>query len=237
MMNPQTHWKRWLTVLVLVPILILIIFKGGTLLFAILVLIAGLISMWEYFSIVFNDEGSPVPLFYPFWGYLTGAGLLAAAAYHSWPGMVGALCADVVGVAAFSVLHFRHTEKAPLIVAKQVFGVLYVFLLLGFAILIHGGTEGPRWLFFVIWVIAWGDAGAFYAGSYLGRHKLCPAVSPKKTIEGAVAGLLSNLVSALLYKMFIFHALPLAACLIFALAGLPDNSATCSNPNSSVRPV
>ena len=91
------HWKRWLTVLVLVPILIVIIFKGGTFLFAVLTILVGLICLWEYFAIAFKDSSQPVPLFYSLWAYLTGSLILAAAAYVSWPGIVGAFLANVIG--------------------------------------------------------------------------------------------------------------------------------------------
>ncbi len=42
------------------------------------------------------------------------------------------------------------------------------------------------------------DSGAYFAGVFLGKHKLCPKISPKKTIEGAVGGLLSGCLGALL---------------------------------------
>lgn len=216
--NPM-HWKRWLTALVLIPILITIIFKGGTLTFALLTAIVGMIALREYFFIVFKNNSESVPQFYFFWGCLSGTLLVVAAAFQSWTGIMGALFVNLIGIAGFSVFHFKHTDQAPLVIVKQVFGVIYIYFLLGFAVLIHAGTQGPYWLFFVIWVIAWGDSGALYTGSYLGKHKLCPAVSPKKTIEGAVGGLLANLIFAVLYKMFIFNALPVSACLFFAIAG------------------
>lgn len=52
-----------------------------------------------------------------------------------------------------------------------------------------GGTNGN---FFVLWVLLIAcvtDTGAYFGGSFLGRHKLCPDLSPKKTIEGSVIGL------------------------------------------------
>jgi phosphatidate cytidylyltransferase len=61
-----------------------------------------------------------------------------------------------------------------------------------------------------------GDTGAYYAGSYLGRHKLCPAVSPKKTIEGAVGGLTASLLIAFFYKLLFIPALSIPAVLLFA---------------------
>lgn len=47
---------------------------------------------------------------------------------------------------------------------------------------------------------AWlADAGAYFVGTFLGKHKLCPDISPKKTVEGAVGGILTNIVILCLY--------------------------------------
>ena len=67
-----------------------------------------------------------------------------------------------------------------------------------------GGTHG---MFYVIIGIfsAWvADVGAYFAGSFLGKHKLCPNISPKKTVEGAIGGLILN-VAAMLVFGYIFQ--------------------------------
>lgn len=69
-----------------------------------------------------------------------------------------------------------------------------------------GGTHG---MFYVIIGIfsAWvSDVGAYFAGSFLGKHKLCPNISPKKTVEGAVGGLILN-VAAMLVFGYIFQVI------------------------------
>lgn len=58
--------------------------------------------------------------------------------------------------------------------------------------------------------IAWiADAGAYFAGSFFGKHKLCPNISPKKTVEGAVGGLLAGVIGAviisLIFQLFCFQ--------------------------------
>ncbi len=50
---------------------------------------------------------------------------------------------------------------------------------------------GPNYLFFMILVIAIGDSGAYFVGSALGRHKIYPIASPKKSLEGLVAAILT----------------------------------------------
>ncbi len=62
-----------------------------------------------------------------------------------------------------------------------------------------GGQHG---MFYVIIAIAsaWiADTGAFLAGSFFGKHKLCPNISPKKTIEGAIGGFILNIAAMLIF--------------------------------------
>jgi phosphatidate cytidylyltransferase len=63
--------------------------------------------------------------------------------------------------------------------------------------LIHGAAgDGPR-LVLILLVMVWlADSGAYFAGRYLGRHKLAPLVSPGKTWEGVYGGLLASLLFA-----------------------------------------
>ena len=60
-----------------------------------------------------------------------------------------------------------------------------------------------------------GDTGAYYAGTCLGRHKLCPSVSPGKTIEGFAGGLIAILVSGSLFKHFFFSQLSWSLVILF----------------------
>jgi phosphatidate cytidylyltransferase len=69
-------------------------------------------------------------------------------------------------------------------------------------------------LFFVVFL---GDTGAFYVGSYLGRHKLSPIVSPNKTIEGAFGGIAANLSVGAFFKYFFIPRLPWGLGLLFFL--------------------
>ena len=69
-----------------------------------------------------------------------------------------------------------------------------------------GYTE-THGIFFILFAAfgAWmTDVFAFFAGSFLGKHKLCPKISPKKTVEGAVGGVLGCILASLiLYAVFV----------------------------------
>ena len=57
-----------------------------------------------------------------------------------------------------------------------------------------------------------------YAGSFLGKHKLCPAVSPGKTIEGSVGGLIANLGAGAIFKYFFLPAYSWGLSLLFFIS-------------------
>jgi phosphatidate cytidylyltransferase len=72
-------------------------------------------------------------------------------------------------------------------------GIVYCSVTLGFLVLM------PRELVFILLVMVWvGEAAAYFCGRAIGRHPLAPKVSPKKTVEGAVAGLIGSVAAGTL---------------------------------------
>ena len=58
-------------------------------------------------------------------------------------------------------------------------------------------SQGPRWLLAALALVWAADSGAYFAGRHLGKHKLAPTISPNKTVEGAVGGLLAGVAVAI----------------------------------------
>jgi phosphatidate cytidylyltransferase len=79
-------------------------------------------------------------------------------------------------------------------------GILYVSWLLSHLVLLRGLPYGKEFLFYLLLVVWSGDTGAYYVGSYFGTHRLAPVVSPKKTIEGAIGGLIVSLLASCIAK-------------------------------------
>jgi phosphatidate cytidylyltransferase len=91
----------------------------------------------------------------------------------------------------------RPLETAVGRVAIGLAAIVYCSITLGFLVMM------ARELILVLLAIIWaGDAAAYYGGRAFGRHPLAPRVSPKKTIEGAVAGLIGSLIAGIVLGVF-----------------------------------
>jgi phosphatidate cytidylyltransferase len=211
------YLKRWLTALVIIPPFILLILKGNHILFAFVLFCVALLCLWEYFRIAFLEHSPAVPKIYHGLGYLSGAMIFLGACQHSDITILSVLAMNLIGVAVMSIFRFKVNQDAPLVAVKQVFGVLYIPFLISFIVMLRASSNGPYWVLFLFWVVAWGDTGALYVGTWLGRHKLCEAVSPKKTVEGALGGLSANLVFAWIFKWLFFDTMNGFTCTVFAL--------------------
>jgi phosphatidate cytidylyltransferase len=97
--------------------------------------------------------------------------------------------------------------------AHTVFGFCYISLPLSWTIEIHGIS--PFWFIWLIAVVKGGDIAAYVTGKTVGKHLLAPSLSPKKTIEGALATILGSALISLLFAHF--SPSPLALKQFFSL--------------------
>ena len=144
---------------------------------------AGVLVAWALLAHFFLATGNQDPL--PLWLVFTGAALII----H-----FGALFFD------------PKLDEALPSQAITWLGALFMGIGLGFQLklfMLQGSLPrtGSR-LILSLFIITWfGDTAAYFVGSYFGRHKLAPKVSPKKSWEGALGNFGGNLVGALLMKV------------------------------------
>jgi phosphatidate cytidylyltransferase len=132
------------------------------------------------------------------------------------------ILAPIVGV-LLVLARLGDIHTAAVRVMANTFGPLYVGGALGAIVLLRRDADvlGPHagaGFVVVALSLSWAsDTGAYFAGRFLGKHKLYEAVSPKKTVEGALGGLAASLLSALIAHAWFLPELPLGQGLALAL--------------------
>ncbi|HEX28690.1 TPA: phosphatidate cytidylyltransferase [Candidatus Poribacteria bacterium] len=122
--------------------------------------------------------------------------ILAYLSLNPMPFLVGA----ILLVSLFNVVH-RKGEGALLSLSSAVFGLIYIGWMYGFHLVeLRMMDEGLKLILLLLAVIWLGDTGAYFTGKAIGRHKLIPAVSPGKTIEGSIGGLIWGIGGAIAVK-------------------------------------
>ena len=160
-----------------------------------------------------------------------GATAIAVAAPALWLNVSGhVLLAMIIGVALASALFVLATHPpGPGVLpamAALLLSSLYVGVPLGTFVIIRTIT-GPSAVAWLIAVIAISDTAQYYAGTTMGRRKLAPVISPGKTIEGAIGGLVAAPIVGALLAGFVGHGVtfpsPIAAAglaLMLAMFGI-----------------
>ena len=186
-------WRRALSVVVLVPLVLLVIYRGDWL-YLLLVLVAMLMMQVEYCRLAqhFTEKLNPVMP-----ALLTGVFCLLA---YLLPTLTRSLPvpAVVFGFFTFVFIYvfaesiFRAKVDGELIaVTLKLTGILTIGWVLGYhLILLRNAEPVGRHLIFLLAGTVWcSDTGAYLVGRAFGKHKLGTPVSPRKTVEGTIGGL------------------------------------------------
>lgn len=136
-----------------------------------------------------------------------GAGLVPCL-YMQEVFPLGAFVAATLFVAILFLFNYRTIETVARDCASILFGFLYLPLLFGHLALLRKVPQGREWIFTVFLIVMLSDTSAYFVGSALGKHRLYPAISPKKSVEGAIGGLIGGLAGVFLAKFLWFPSLP-----------------------------
>jgi phosphatidate cytidylyltransferase len=203
---------RILSAIVLIPLAILIVVFATPVYYIVGIGLIGSACLYEYFGLMRSMEIRIQPVF----GYLAFWVLLIAFRQGKYP---SAILIALVLLAAFLSAMWRQqpVRERALAFMAEVSGVLYLALFLYPAIAVRydfGNKVGLQWTLLMLVVIWAGDTFALIIGKKLGKHAFAPILSPKKTNEGAVAGLLGGVAIAALAQHFLLTELQLRHVLI-----------------------
>lgn len=183
--------KRVLSAAVLLPVFVWIVAWAPGGVFTAMVVLLSALGQREFLR-MFQRAGVPV---LPAVGMVGGAVVTASFAV---PRMVPlALTLVVLGILVAGLARTGGGERSWEPMAITLGGVCYVNWLLGHAVELHALAAGVHWILLLVLVTWIGETAAYVVGSTVGRHRLAPTISPKKTVEGALAQLLISPVAAL----------------------------------------
>src|SRR5690349_9915332 len=183
--------RRIYTVLLVVPFLYGAIRYLPPAAFTGIVAVSGCLCLIELYRLCF--QGSPRP--FPVAIGLLGCLALIMGPHHPdlvQPGLL---------VAVIAVLSIPLLVETPILDSLRqgaivLTGMLYVGLTLSYLVLIRLMPEGEFLLIFLLLVTWAADTGAYYVGTLYGRRLLAPSISPKKTFEGLVGGIIGATIIA-----------------------------------------
>jgi phosphatidate cytidylyltransferase len=206
---------RTVSALTLLPLVVFLLFKGGVY-SAALLSIAAAICTSEYYLIT-QKTLSPAA-----WVGIVLAGVLPVLTLKE---------PERTGAGAFWILVFYlifaftyhlirgPLQDAPTRVAHLVMGMLYGSVGLTAVAALRLMPDGMAWSISAL-VITWSnDTSAYFAGRFLGRHKLYPEVSPNKTWEGFFGGMVGSVVGMFITRGFFYPMLTVTDCLVLGIFG------------------
>jgi phosphatidate cytidylyltransferase len=222
--------KRVFTAAVLVPVVLLILFKAPNWLYSAFIGLIAVLAVHEYFGIAFRYQQKlhayvvEVAIGFFFLGQcLYGIGAFGVTnfgrLFDRWATDATSVRVLPLVLVVLGMCLWQVREVLPA-AAYSYFGFIYVAYTLGVVSTI-GHFENGRITIFVFLLVVWsGDIFAYYIGRSFGRHKLAETISPKKTWEGAIA----STVGAVLVSVVLFHYIHALGTLLIKLHALPSES-------------
>lgn len=200
-----------MTAVVALPLLILLIVKGGEFPFACFIALVSVAGLTEFYRMALPGRKLESCAASIIGGFLTL--LPSLAPVHLLPFLT-----LIILLSAITLLfRFVDIRRAATEWALLAAGFLYVPLLLSQLILVRSEPHGVSWILLMLVIVMSGDSAAYYVGSSLGRHRLYPEVSPKKSVEGAAGGLVGSVAGAFIAKGVFFPQLGWLDCVAAAI--------------------
>jgi phosphatidate cytidylyltransferase len=178
--------KRVLVAAVLLPIGLAAIIMGGWYLTALVAVFMGL-AAWEYVTLFHAGGLQPA-------GVLVIGGTLLLVlgrninGFSSVPWMISLLI--LLSMAYHLLTYERGRDQAGTDFAVTLGGIFYIGWLGAYFISLRNMPEGLWWILVVLSAVWFADSAAYFIGQRFGRHQLSPRLSPKKTWEGYLGGII-----------------------------------------------
>ena len=194
---------RIIAALALVPLFIFLVIGGLPLYIAEVAIVA--IALNEFYKAFQAKDINPLfNIGYAFAGYLLIKNAYGLGIEYSY--------AVAFILFVISIIYLLKCKNNILDIAVTFLGIFYVAIFLDYIVLTIRDFELGNLYVWIIFIIAFAtDTFAYFSGYLFGKHKLIPKVSPKKTIEGSIGGILGSTLSCVLFSyIFKLQIMPLA---------------------------
>lgn len=191
--------QRVISAMVALALLFIILASFNTMFFNIAIIVLSIVAVFEFFHTTKCAQFMPLKL------YAVINVIIIAFAQEKKQILPLLVFFDVLFL--FIILLIYHEKVKTSDIALTFFFSMFVPAFFSCAIYIRNLCDWRIAIFYVFWALACGwlcDTGAYFTGLKFGRHKMAPLISPKKTVEGAVGGLVTStlgmLILVLIYK-------------------------------------
>lgn len=194
-------FKRIATAVVLIPIVLALVLRAPIWVLAAVVAAVALLSIHEFLKL--TEPYGVKPMRWPTYLFVIAFFTLLALNFgNDKPLLSTAIFVYCVGFAAaiapfFALTIAMRREELPTgypAAAATVFSFTYIALPLGMLVQLRQQWAGAFYLLYLLLIVWAGDTFAYFVGKAVGRHRMAPCISPKKTWEGAVASLVASVV-------------------------------------------
>ena len=206
------HMKRVITAFIAILFLIGVIKYAPSWVFIILILLAALTSLNEFYALMKPKIAEKTVFF----NYVLTA-ILFFFILVNRDFYIAIFSLFVIFPLAFFIFTYPKSHYKIGDIGQIIMGPFYICLPLTFLAIITRLPQGHMWIFFILAVIFAGDTGSFYCGKLFGKHKLT-RISPGKTWEGAVGGLIANVACAGLFGYVFFTSLSVISIMVLGMA-------------------
>ena len=189
--------KRALVIIVLLPLGLWLIHLGGIFYAAFILLFLGL-AAWEYGNIYRAGGLQPASILI-IAGTLLLAGMRTLFAFQYADLLLSLLV--LLSMTYHLIAYERGRDQAASDFAVTAAGILYLGWIGGYLVSLRNLPDGKWWLLTVLVAVWLADTAAYLIGSRFGKHKLSPRLSPKKSWEGYIAGIVFSLVGTPLFTL------------------------------------
>lgn len=210
----ESRYTRELTALALAPLAVWLVGWAPPWAFNVAVGLIAMLALHE-FLVLGQKKGYHVPIVLCL---LIAAVIIAAFVLDEVSVEVGMFLTLLVIPASYVFKKDVSLDEALPSSAIAVLATMYVGMLAGSLIRLRNDfPQGPRLVFFLLLVVWLGDAGAYYVGKRFGKRKLSPRISPKKTVEGLVGGVLMSIVTVTVIHFTFFRDFALLHAIIIGI--------------------